>query len=57
MKKELEELIEKLKEREEYLLNKEEITSNKETKDYYLGKWYEVNRIRTSLEEIIEDEK
>lgn len=56
MKEKIEKLIEELEKKEEYLNSRYEITPTEESKDYYLGKWFEVNMIRRELQEILDEE-
>ena len=53
MEKEIEKLIKKLEEREEYLNYMEETARRLDEKDYYVGKWYEVNRIIKELKGLL----
>lgn len=56
MKEEIKKLIEKLILREDYLIYRYEEAVNEETEDYYMGKWYEVNKLRKELQEILDEE-
>lgn len=56
MEEKIEKLIEKLEEREDYLIYRYEEAVNEETEDYYMGKWSEVNKLRKELQEILDEE-
>lgn len=56
MKEKIEKLLKEIEEREEYLSNQYDEAISEESEDYYLAKWYEVNSIRRSLQEILKDE-
>lgn len=57
MKEKIEKLLKEIEEREEYLNRQYDEAISDKSEDYYLGKWFEVNSIRRSLQEILKKYK
>ena len=49
MKDKILKLIEELEKQESYLISKYEEAISDENEDYFMGKWFEVNKIRKEL--------
>lgn len=56
MKDKILKLIEELEKQESYLISKYEEAISDENEDYFMGKWFEVNKIRKELQVIVDEE-
>lgn len=56
MKEKLLKLLAKIKEQELYLSERIDSTISKSENEIFIGKWYEVQKIRKELEEILNEE-